>query len=196
MRLPNIDLVLFAQIDFVNYSIEFEKSKVDGDILLQLDESSLAQDIGIKNSLLRMRFMRELSLLKQITDYTSCDSSKLHSVLSGLGPEYTQYTYPMIKAGITMRLLPAITEDMLVSDCHIGNSVHRMRILDAVRSECPSPKCLFWLQAYSIPQITSIQERERIRAKTISMHSSATDDPMVHIWPGKCIQVRCLNNSI
>lgn len=44
------------QIGFTNYAPEFVSSRVDGDLLLQLDEPMLKEDIGIKNGILRRRY--------------------------------------------------------------------------------------------------------------------------------------------
>ena len=58
------------QIGFSNYAESFDESRVDGDLLLQLTEEMLRDDIGIKNGLLRRRFMRELTNLKRMADYS------------------------------------------------------------------------------------------------------------------------------
>ena len=123
-----------AQIGFSNYCQEFEKSRVDGDLLLQLDERMLQDDIGIKNGILRRRFMRELAMLKQITDYSSCDSTNLCGVLSILGPDYTKYTYSMLQSGVDRGTMSSVTEETLLHECNVHNSIHRMRILQALQS--------------------------------------------------------------
>ncbi|XP_075677995.1 NAD(+) hydrolase sarm1-like isoform X2 [Dermatophagoides pteronyssinus] len=119
------------QIGFGLYCQEFEKSRVDGDILLQLNEHMLHDDIGIINGILRKRFMRELANLKQITDYSSCDPTNLASVLNNLGPEYTKYTYSLLHGGIDKNTLAVATDDMLIAECNIDNTIHRMKILSA-----------------------------------------------------------------
>lgn len=108
---------------------------MDGDLLLQLDDQMLADDIGMTNRILRKRFFRELDELKQMSDYSSCDVSKLYSILGTLGSEFTKYTYPMIKAGVSSTLLPSLSDEMLLHDCNIVNIVHRARILEQVQSQ-------------------------------------------------------------
>lgn len=90
----------------------------------------LRDDIGIKNGILRKRFMRELATLKQITDYSSCDPTNLASVLSSLGAEYTKYTYALLQCGLD-GTLALVTEPLLLNECGIENSVHRMKIVEA-----------------------------------------------------------------
>nr|XP_046916139.1 NAD(+) hydrolase sarm1-like isoform X2 [Dermatophagoides farinae] len=122
------------QIGFGLFCQEFEKSRVDGDILLQLNEHMLHDDIGIKNGILRKRFMRELANLKQITDYSSCDPTNLAAILSNLGPEYTRYTYSLLHGGIDKNTLTVATDDILIAECNIDNTIHRMKILLAVEN--------------------------------------------------------------
>lgn len=69
------------QIGFATYCENFTESKVDGDLLLQLTEEMLCDDIGLRNAILRKRFMRELSELKKMTDYSSCDKTSLNEFL-------------------------------------------------------------------------------------------------------------------
>lgn len=102
--------------------------------MLQLNEQMLQDDIGIKNGILRRRFMRELATLKKIADYSSCDSSNMCSVLSSLGPDYTKYTYSMLQSGVDRSTMAALNEDTLLHECNIDNSIHRMRILQALQS--------------------------------------------------------------
>lgn len=91
----------------------------------------LHDDIGIINGILRKRFMRELANLKQITDYSSCDPTNLASVLNNLGPEYTKYTYSLLHGGVDKNTLAVATDDMLIAECNIDNTIHRMKILSA-----------------------------------------------------------------
>ena len=107
---------------------------MDGDILLELDSKMLSDDICIKNGILRKRFMRELARLKQITDYSSCDPSNLFGFLSNLGQDYTKYTYSMLKCNIDRCMLPTLTEDILLNECNIENSIHRMKMLESAKS--------------------------------------------------------------
>ena len=55
------------QIGFSDHCVAFaDVCKVDGDLLLQLTEEMLRDDIGMRNAILRKRFMRELALLKKM----------------------------------------------------------------------------------------------------------------------------------
>ncbi len=114
---------------------------MDGDLLLQLNEPMLTDDIGIRNGILRRRFMRELAELKQITDYSSCDPTNMCAVLSNLGPDYARYTYSLLQSGIDRFNLSAVNEEVLLHECHIENSIHRLKLLEAMAAvkELPSP---------------------------------------------------------
>lgn len=122
------------QIGFKPYALEFVNSRVDGDLLLQVNESVLREDINIRNGILRRRFLRELAHLKRITDYSCCDGSNLYQLLNGLGPVYAQYTYPMLLAGVDDDTLKCVTDEQLSEECQIENSIHRLKIIDAIRS--------------------------------------------------------------
>lgn len=123
------------QIGFTPFINNFVNSKVDGDLLLQLNENMLRDDIGITNGILRKRFMRELAHLKIITDYSSCDSSNLAEILEDLGEIYLQYTYNMVNAGIDLDTLINVTEEQLATECNIDNSIHRQKIINSVQSK-------------------------------------------------------------
>ena len=123
------------QIGFGNLIKEFEKSRVDGDLLLKLNEDMLLNDIGITNGILRQRFLRELSTLKCRTDYSSCDAHGLSQFLSNLGPDYTKYTYALLQNGIDRNSLTSVNEDVLRNECGISNTVHRVHILLGIQSK-------------------------------------------------------------
>ncbi|XP_059217104.1 NAD(+) hydrolase sarm1 isoform X5 [Stomoxys calcitrans] len=122
------------QIGFGQFDRQFEESQVDGDLLLKLTDKNLRDDIGIMNGILLKRFERELQNLKRMADYSSKDTAKLHQFLAEIGPEYCTYTYSMLNAGIDKNYLPHLNEDMLIQECNITNSIHRLRILNAVKS--------------------------------------------------------------
>ena len=123
------------QIGFTEYCDSFIESKVDGDLLLQLTEEMLRDDIGLKNAIWRKKFMRELCLLKKMADYSSCDKTNLNDFLQGLDPTFCTYTYNMLNAGVDKRSLRLLSEDQLLAECGIVNSIHRQRIFDAIRGE-------------------------------------------------------------
>lgn len=121
------------QIGFSPYCQTFSTSRVDGDLLLQLTESMLRDDIGITNGILRRRFLRELNRLKQMADYTSCDTTNLNQLLQSFGPEFCQYTYQMLHCGVQKDTLRYLTEEQLALDCGVENSIHRLRIAQAIK---------------------------------------------------------------
>lgn len=122
------------QIGFVEYANNFIESRVDGDLLLQLTEENLRDDIGILNGIRRRRFTRELQNLKKMADYSSRDATNLNTFLQSMGPEFSIYTYSMLNAGVDRDSLRCLSEDQLVNECGITNSIHRLRILDAIRA--------------------------------------------------------------
>ncbi|XP_054166816.1 NAD(+) hydrolase sarm1-like [Oppia nitens] len=121
------------QIGFCQFVNEFIVSRVDGDLLLQLSEDMLRDDIGIKNGILRKRFLRELEKLQRISDYSSCDSTNLNSVLNSLGQEFSRYTYSLIQSGVDHNTLRFLDEDILQNECKVNNSIHRMKIMQTIR---------------------------------------------------------------
>jgi SAM domain (Sterile alpha motif) len=123
------------QIGFGEYEQSFYDARVDGDLLLQLSEDMLREDLGITNGIRRKRFERELQNLKKMADYSSRDAVNLNMLLTNIGAEYSIYTYSMLNAGVDRESLCNLTEDQLIAECGITNSIHRHRILNALKSE-------------------------------------------------------------
>lgn len=123
------------QIGFNEYEQNFSESRVDGDLLLQLNDENIREDIGIGNGIRRRRFRRELENLKKMADYSSKDVASLNTILQNIGPEFSIYTYTMLNAGVDKESLKNITESQLVNECGITNSIHRQRILNSLRCE-------------------------------------------------------------
>lgn len=121
------------QIGFAEYEKNFSDSRVDGDLLLQLTEENLRDDIGIENGIRRRRFKRELENLKKMADYSSKDVANLCNFLQSIGQEFTIYTYAMLNAGVDKESLKNLTDDQLVMECGIKNSIHRARILNTIK---------------------------------------------------------------
>jgi len=119
---------------FQDYGPAFRECGVDGDMLLQLTDVEIKDDIGIKNGILRKRFIRELKELKKTADYTSCDGGITANFLARVGPEYRGYTYSLIQGELSLdlmqRLSAADLEDML-KDCGVESAIHRHKIVDA-----------------------------------------------------------------
>lgn len=80
------------------------------------------------------RFTRELQKLKKMADYTSRDTANINTFLQALGPEFSIYTYSLLNAGVeTKEALRNISEDQLLNECGIMNSIHRFRIMEGIR---------------------------------------------------------------
>ena len=77
--------------------------------------------------------MRELNHLKITADYQSCDPSRLEDWLKEVGPEFSQYSYQMLKSGADRRLLRWLTDEHLLHDCTIQNGIHRMKIMEGAK---------------------------------------------------------------
>ncbi|XP_064112730.1 NAD(+) hydrolase sarm1-like isoform X8 [Macrobrachium nipponense] len=123
------------QIGFSQFCDAFIASRVDGDLLLQLTEENLREDIGIRNGILRQRFLRELKKLKNLADYSSCDSTKMNDFLVEMDREFAEYTYRMIRAGVNRDMLRYLSEEQLIHECGILNSIHRQKIRDFIAND-------------------------------------------------------------
>lgn len=69
-----------------------------------------------------------------MADYSSRDVGNLNGFLQSIGPEFSIYTYSMLNAGVDKDSIRKISEDQLVHECGITNSIHRLRILEAIRN--------------------------------------------------------------
>ncbi|XP_026244678.1 NAD(+) hydrolase SARM1 isoform X1 [Urocitellus parryii] len=121
------------QIGFSHYCESFREQQVDGDLLLRLTEEELQADLGMKSSITRKRFFRELTELKTFANYATCDRSNLADWLGSLDPRFRQYTYGLVSCGLDRSLLHRVSEQQLLEDCGIRVGVHRARILSAAR---------------------------------------------------------------
>ncbi|KAK7471647.1 hypothetical protein BaRGS_00035694, partial [Batillaria attramentaria] len=129
-------------VGFGDYGEGFRSCQVDGDLLLRLTEDELMDSIEMSCAITRKRFLRELRDLKITGDYTSCDPTKLGDWLVEVGPEFAQYTYQMIQAGVDKQTLRSLNHEHLAHDCTIDNGIHRMKILEKIeelRSALSSP---------------------------------------------------------
>lgn len=70
-----------------------------------------------------------------MADYSSRDTGSLNEFLQSIGPEYTIYTYSMLNAGVDKESIRGLSDEQLENECRIGNSIHRLRILNAIRGE-------------------------------------------------------------
>jgi hypothetical protein len=135
------------KIGFSDYLPAFAESRVDGDLLLQLDEANLKDDLRMTNGILRRRFTRELSRLKRTADYSSCDRHAVASFLqehAQLGEEFAEYAYGLIQHGLSvdmMRRLAGSSLDDALKEAGVATSVHRQRIAEAVFSDPGQNEC-------------------------------------------------------
>lgn len=69
-----------------------------------------------------------------MADYSSRDSANINHFLQNLGPEFSIYTYGMLNAGVESEdSLRRLSEDQLLQECGIVNSIHRTRIMDGIK---------------------------------------------------------------
>lgn len=73
--------------------------------------------------------------MKQKADYEGCDPTKLDEWLCGIGKEFRQYTYQMLKSGVDKNILRFLNEYHLENDCRILNGIHRLKILEGAKSK-------------------------------------------------------------
>jgi len=123
---------------FKDYSDAFLQSEVDGDILLMLTDANIRDDIGIKNGILRKRFLRELKKLKKNADYSCSEGGTTSNFLARISPDFRSYTYNLISHDLTydymLRLDPVSLEDML-KYAGVDSAIHRHKIVEAVCNE-------------------------------------------------------------
>ena len=127
------------KIGFNDHASAFITCGVDGDILLTLDDSSLKNDIGITNGILRKRFIRELKALKKNADYGSKDKDSVMGdfLARHIGPEYRAYTYDLVSADLTLDLMKRSSDlDLqdLLKDAGVTSLIHIAKIIEAVRN--------------------------------------------------------------
>ena len=126
------------QSGFQEYAAAFQESGVDGDILLMLNDRNIREDIGIRNGILRKRFMRELLALKKNADYAGCEGGpQTAAFLARIQPEYRCYTYNLVSHDLSLvymqRLEATELEDMLLY-AGVESTIHRHKIVEAVFS--------------------------------------------------------------
>jgi len=71
-----------------------------------------------------------------MADYSSRDTGNLNTFLQAIGAEFSIYTYSMLNAGVDKDSIRNLSEDQLTNECGISNSIHRLRILDSIKSMC------------------------------------------------------------
>ena len=121
---------------FSAFAEAFKESEVDGDLLLQLDETNLKNDLGIENGILRKRFSRELTNLKKSADYACVDRSGVVNFLSNI--DQKSYAYGMILQDMSpefMKRLNAADLNDMLKEAGVTNAVHRHQIIEAAHEQ-------------------------------------------------------------
>ena len=127
------------KIGFGEYGTEkiVQEYKLDGDILLSLDESELMETLRVDNAILRKRFQRELNCLKVNADYSQVDPHKAIEMIQRSGQkELLAYAYKLkdIKPGVLRSGMDETKLDNHLKDyCHITSTVHRQAIVEIYR---------------------------------------------------------------
>lgn len=124
------------RVGFGGYTESFIESGVDGDLLLQLDDSNLRNDVGMENGILRKRFTRELNSLKKNADYTCVDRHGVASFLSQVDQKI--YAYGLIKLDLAPELMKKLnTSDLhdMLKEAGVNSTVHRHQIIEACHSQ-------------------------------------------------------------
>ncbi|KAK7156537.1 hypothetical protein R3I94_006559 [Phoxinus phoxinus] len=124
------------QIGFSAFTERFQELQVDGDLLLNITEQDLIQDLAMTSGLTRKRFLRDLRVLKTYANYSTCDPNNLADWLADVDPRFRQYTYGLIQSGVDRNNIAKITDEQLLSDCHVENGIHRAKILST--ASCPA----------------------------------------------------------
>lgn len=70
-----------------------------------------------------------------MADYSSRDCANINQFLQSMGPEFSIYTYSMLNAGVESKdSLRSLCDDQLLNECGIAKSIHRLRIMNAIRA--------------------------------------------------------------
>jgi len=139
VRVPHwgVDEVLswVASVGFKEFCPVFKECGVDGDLLLMLSDHDCQEDLGMKNGILRRRFLRELAVLRKNADYSSCGGEEMANFLNKISPEFRGYTYSLVTKDISLEFLTQLSGDELqeiLKEAGITNSVHRHRLVEAL----------------------------------------------------------------
>jgi len=122
----------------------FRQVGVDGDLLLPLREKELSEDLEMTNGIVRRRFLRELKSLKRISDYSCVDAEEIAEFLSGIQPDFREYTYNLYKADMTVESMAKLCyEDLteMLKEAGLENKVHQYMISEALMVSPALPSC-------------------------------------------------------
>merc|ERR1711913_257755 len=116
------------QTGFPELCQAFRQVGVDGDLLLPLREKEMTEDLEMTNGIVRRRFLRELRNLKRMSDYTCVDAEEIAEFLSGIQPDFREYTYNLYKADMTVESMVKLCyEDLteMLTEAGVENKVHQ-----------------------------------------------------------------------
>jgi len=123
------------RIGFTEYVSVFEECGVDGDILLLLKDKDVKEDLGMKNGILRKRFLRELRNLRKSSDYSCCNGSDVANFLSSIGADFREYTYNLVSKDMSLDYMKKLgTGDLqdMMKEVGIENIVHQHKIIESI----------------------------------------------------------------
>jgi len=123
------------RIGFTEYVSVFEECGVDGDILLLLKDKDVKEDLGMKNGILRKRFLRELRNLRKSCDYSCCNGSDVANFLSSIGADFREYTYNLVSKDMSVDYMKKLgTGDLqdMMKEVGIENIVHQHKIIESI----------------------------------------------------------------
>jgi len=123
------------RIGFTEYVSVFEECGVDGDILLLLKDKDVKEDLGMKNGILRKRFLRELRNLRKSCDYGCCNGSDVANFLSSIGADFREYTYNLVSKDMSVDYMKKLgTGDLqdMMKEVGIENIVHQHKIIESI----------------------------------------------------------------
>jgi len=129
------------QTGFPDLCQVFKQVGVDGDLLLLLREAEMVEDLEMTNGIVRKRFIRELKNLKRISDYSCVNAEEIAEFLSGVQPDFREYTYNLHKADMTVESMVNLSgEDLteMLKDAGVESKVHQYMISDSLMLSPPS----------------------------------------------------------
>jgi len=131
-----------TQTGFTDFCDVFRQVGVDGDLLLPLKEKEMKEDLNMTNGIVRRRFIRELRNLKKMSDYNCVDAEEIAEFLSGIQPDFREYTYNLYKKDMTVEYMAKLcNEDLteMLTEAGVENMVHQYMISESLSVSPPSP---------------------------------------------------------
>ncbi|CAD5120838.1 DgyrCDS9392 [Dimorphilus gyrociliatus] len=127
------NVVQWLQLTGFSEFIElFEKEKIDGDLLLRLDDDMLRDGLGMNSCFARIKFLKALKDLK-IRNELEGNALLLEEWLKSISEDLAVYAYQMDQSGVDKQTLCMLTDEHLYRDCHITNGIDRLKIMDSLK---------------------------------------------------------------